>query len=284
MTDIPSPITRRSFLAGGVLVGGACALSSSALTASSSDAKDSFGTEGLPTLLELGTSQMTRIGRSVWVAQIAKGVWLHTTTDLIPGGYWFPANGLILERPAGSLLLDTGYTPEQAELLWQWANQNLSGPIVTVIPTDFHRDRLGGIDALKKHGVQAQAHPQICRLASENHLPVPDPINEFVDKPYRLASDCELFFPGAGHTRVNIVAWLPQHQLLMGGCFLKSVTSANLGNLADAVVSEWSGSIERLRAHYPAPKITVPGHGTISGDSITHTLKLLSAQATTQPS
>ena len=59
-----------------------------------------FGGEGLPTLLELGTDPMTRIGESVWVARIAPLLWLHTTTATIEGGYVFPANGLIVERPS----------------------------------------------------------------------------------------------------------------------------------------------------------------------------------------
>jgi len=56
---------------------------------------------------------------------------------------------------------------------------------------------------------------------------------------------------------------------------LKSVTSPDLGNLADAVVADWAGSTQRVRARYSTSKITVPGHGTISGDPVGHTLALL---------
>jgi metallo-beta-lactamase class B len=106
-------------------------------------------------------------------------------------------------------------------------------------------------------------------------MPVPEPINNFGAAPYRLDADCELFFPGAGHTRDNIVAWFPHQQVLFGGCFLKSVTSLDLGNVADAVVADWSTSVRRVRARYPSRRIAIPGHGTISGDPVGHTLALL---------
>jgi metallo-beta-lactamase class B len=234
-----------------------------------------FSSKGVPTLLELGTDPMQRIGETVWVAEIAPKLWLHSTTGAIPGNHMFPANGLILERATGSLLIDTGYTPEQAELLFQWSKLTLSGAITTVVSTDFHVDRIGGVDALKKLGVRAMAHPLICQLAAEHDMPVPEPLRTFGTKPYRFASDCELYFPGPGHTRANIVAWLPDQQVLFGGCFLKSTTSADLGNLADAVVSDWPASVRRMHEQYPTPKTVIPGHGTMKGDAVAQTLALL---------
>ena len=111
---------------------------------------------------------------------------------------------------------------------------------------------------------------------------VPTGTADFVKDVALLAAACQLFFLGAGHTRDNIVAWLPRHQVPFGGCFLKSVTSMDLGNLADAVVADWAGSVERAKARYMNPKITVPGHGTITGNVAAQTLALL-AEATDQP-
>jgi glyoxylase-like metal-dependent hydrolase (beta-lactamase superfamily II) len=109
----------------------------------------------------------------------------------------------------------------------------------------------------------------------EHHMPVPQPIKDFGQTPYQLDRECELFFPGAGHTYDNIVVWLPKEQILFGGCFLKSVTSPDLGNVADASVPDWADSLGRARRQYPAARIVVPGHGTISGDPFAKTLALL---------
>jgi glyoxylase-like metal-dependent hydrolase (beta-lactamase superfamily II) len=269
-----SRLTKRAFLAAG-----ACACCAGVVgrsfAATSPTSVGTFGDEGLPTLLELGTDPMTRIGETVWVTRIAPQLWLHTTTANIEGGYVFPANGLIIERPHGSLLIDTGYAPDQSELLLQWSNINLASPISSAIATHFHRDRTGGIDGLTAHRIRAMASPLTCALAREHDLPLPQPIKGFSEKPFRFAADCELFFPGAGHTRDNIVAWLPKHQVLFGGCFLKSVTSNDLGNVADANIPDWSASVRRAHAQYPLAKMSIPGHGTIAGDPVAQTLALL---------
>ena len=267
-------MTKRAFLAAG-----ACACCAGvvrpAFAATSPASVGAYGDQGLPTMLELGTDPMTRIGETVWVARIAPQLWLHTTTAVIQGGYVFPANGLIVERPKGSLLIDTGYAPDQAELLLQWSNINLASPISSAIATHFHRDRTGGIDSLRARRIRTLASPLTCTLAREHALPVPDPIKKFGDAPYKLGADCELFFPGAGHTRDNIVAWLPKHQILFGGCFLKSTTSDDLGNVADADIPDWPASVRRAHAQYPLAKMAIPGHGAIAGDTVAQTLALL---------
>jgi glyoxylase-like metal-dependent hydrolase (beta-lactamase superfamily II) len=231
-------------------------------------------TEGAPTILELGAAPMTRIGPTVWVARIAPAVWLHTTTHPV-GNAIYPANGLLLLRDGEAVLIDTGWTPEQAELLAEWVWREQKARLRLAVATHFHNDRTGGVEALKALGVRAVAHPLTCRLAQAHGLPTPEPLTGFSDGAFRLNDGCELFFPGPGHTRDNIVAYVPDAQILFGGCFLKSATSADLGNLSDAVVSDWAASVVRMRSRYSRPSIVVPGHGTVTGDAFGHTLTLL---------
>ena len=69
--------------------------------------------------------------------------------------------------------------------------------------------------------------------------------------------------------------WLPEQKLLNGGCFVRAATAGTLGNTADAVVSEWAASAERLQRRYPDAQIVIPGHG-VPGDVslLEHTRKL----------
>jgi metallo-beta-lactamase class B len=232
--------------------------------------------EGTPQALEPGMDSMTRLSKTVWVGRLAPQIWLHTTTDLIAGVGYYPANGLILEQRDGSLLIDTGYRPEQAETLIEWSREHLDAPISNAVVTHFHNDRTGGIPALERHGIRALAHPMTCDLTRANGLPVPEPIRGFDQNVHHLSPDCELFFPGAGHTRDNIVVWFRPQRVLFGGCFLKSGTSVSLGNLADADVAAWGYSITRMHQRYDNPEIAVPGHGTVAGDPIGTTLRLVS--------
>ncbi|HEU4653359.1 MAG TPA: subclass B1 metallo-beta-lactamase [Steroidobacteraceae bacterium] len=228
-------------------------------------------------MLELGTKRMHRIAESVWVSKLASGLWLHTTTDTIDEAHnvYFPANGLVLELEDESILIDTGYLPEHAEALIAWSKNELSHPITNAVVTHFHRDRTGGIRALEQAGIPTLAHSLTIELARDRGAAVPNIRLEFSGDTVQLSEGCELYFPGAGHTPDNIVVWLSSQRVLFGGCFLKSSSSGDLGNLRDANVSDWMSSLQRVRARYPARKIIVPGHGTVHGDAVAQTLRLL---------
>ena len=232
--------------------------------------------DGLPQALELGVAQMRRIDKTVWVAPLAQGAWLYTATALIEPGIYYPANGLVLERDGGSLLIDTAWSPEQAESLLAWSKEALPHPITQAVATHFHKDRIGGILGLRRSGIATLAHPLTCELARSRGVAAPEPIHGFVES-WRLGEDCELYFPGAGHSWDNIAVWLAAPAILYGGCFLKSATSKDLGNLQDADVGEWRASLTRTAARFAQARLTIPGHGAIAGDPVGHTLALLPA-------
>ena len=79
------------------------------------------------------------------------------------------------------------------------------------------------------------------------------------------ASGFELFYPGAGHTADNVVAYFPAAGVLFGGCLVKSDTATTVGNVADADVDAWPQTVARVRARYPEVDRVVPGHGAVSG-------------------
>ncbi len=242
--------------------------------ATSTESISKLGPEGVPTTLELGTERMTRIAQSVWLSRLAPGLWLHTTTAVIGQGVYFPANGLVLERDDGSLLIDTGYLPEHADALLRWSQKSLRSPIKQAVATHFHRDRTGGIPALQAAGIPTVAHPLTVELARSHGMAVPTGIADFPRDAARLSRDCELFFPGAGHTRDNIVVWLPRQRILFGGCLLVSDERGSR-HLGDAIVSDWGSTVRNVKVRYRSAKSVVPGHGTITGDPIARTLELL---------
>lgn len=86
----------------------------------------------------------------------------------------------------------------------------------------------------------------------------------------------EAFYPGEGHSKDNITVWLPQSQLLFGGCFIKSLEAKDLGNLSDANVEQWDDSVQKVIDKYPNVKTVVPGHGTWGDKGLLfHTLDLI---------
>jgi metallo-beta-lactamase class B len=67
-------------------------------------------------------------------------------------------------------------------------------------------------------------------------------------------------FFGEGHTRDNVVGYFPSEKILFGGCLIKEV-GARKGYLGDANVADWSGTVRKIKKHYPSVNIVVPGHG-----------------------
>ena len=230
----------------------------------------------LPTALEFAIEPMIAIGDSVWVAQIGQGLWVVSFTGVLDSGTVYPANGMLLETKTGSVVVDPGWSGVQAKSLLRWAREYLGKPVTTAVVTHSHADRTGGIEELAKAEVKVLALGRTRAAAEKAGLThLPDAVPELETKAYRDPAGFELFFPGAGHTPDNIVVYFPMHRVVFGGCLVKSETSPDLGNLADAVMADYPGSIERVMRAYPERRIVVPGHGSIAGDPLSHTLKLL---------
>jgi metallo-beta-lactamase class B len=91
-----------------------------------------------------------------------------------------------------------------------------------------------------------------------------------------------LYYPGETHSPDNITVYYPEKKILFGGCMIKELSAADLGNTDDANLEQWPVSIERLKAKYNEANvnIVIPGHGK-TGDIhlLDKTLELSKKQA-----
>jgi len=221
--------------------------------------------------------QMQRIATNLWLGRLTPNVWVHTTTHVLDGVGYYPANGAIVIDGNESLLIDTGWNAADAStILAEWERLR-HPPISKALVTHFHYDRTGGIGALAKRGIPTFGNPLTVGLALDNGYPVPRPLHNLERSRQRLGT-VDVFYPGAGHTIDNIVAWIPSDGVLFGGCLVKSTTAPDLGNVADGDLTAYPATIHRV-AHTYAPRHVIPGHGTIAGDSISHTKTMAVAAA-----
>jgi glyoxylase-like metal-dependent hydrolase (beta-lactamase superfamily II) len=72
---------------------------------------------------------------------------------------------------------------------------------------------------------------------------------------HRGGREIQLLFLGRGHTGGDVVVYLPQERLVATGDLL----TAGLSYLGDAYVTDWSGTLDRLRAL--DFDVVLPGHG-----------------------
>ena len=204
-----------------------------------------------------------QISPQLQVQQLADGLWLHRTEQTLSNGAVFTANGLLLETPDGIWLLDTAWGFYPTRDLLHWIDVVLKKPVRKAIATHAHDDRTGGVVALAERGIPLQVTAQTGAIAAEQQITPLQVVTDLAPGGVYQDGPVQWFYPGPGHTADNIVLWLPQYQLLHGGCFVKAPRYPGLGNIADADVAAWPASLQRLKAQYPQAVSVVPGHGDV---------------------
>jgi metallo-beta-lactamase class B len=202
---------------------------------------------------------------------------MHVTLDPVSR---YPSNGMLLETGTESVLFDTGNDDRETDLILDWAKNRLGKPVRRAVITHAHNDRLGGLGALRRAGITATAlETTVARAAAQGLIAAAEKLTPggggsgvLLDSVAGLAraatrdvAGFELFFPGAGHSPDNIVAYFPTQRVLFGGCLIKPDSATTTGNVADADVAEWPKTVARVAARYRDASTVIPGHGAISG-------------------
>lgn len=232
--------------------------------------------------LALANSQPVKkivIDDDIELIELQDSVFIHETWHHDKQYGRFPSNGMIAVRNGKALMIDTPVDHDKTERLVRYLSDSLSVKVTRLIIGHYHDDCLGGLGFLQKIDVESVAHELTVKKCKEIGLPVPSKsfsdslIFDFYGEPV----ECRFF--GAGHSFDNITVYFPAQNILFGGCLVKSLHSKNLGNLSDAVVSEWDQTIQKLIDRYTDVQIIVPGHGSYGGKALLmHTIGLVEKQ------
>ena len=85
-------------------------------------------------------------------------------------------------------------------------------------------------------------------------------------------------FFGEGHTKDNIVSYIPSEKVLFGGCLIKEINGTR-GYVAEGNVREWSSTVRKVKARFGETKMVIPGHGVSGGqDLLDYTMTLFSVE------
>lgn len=190
----------------------------------------------------------------------------------------FPANGLYIVTANGIILIDTPWDEAQTQQLVDTLQRRYKQKIKLCISTHFHSDRTAGLDLLKKNGVKTYATVLTNQLA-KRHGNKQAEFTFSKDTVFNVGGGVavQTFFPGGGHTKDNIVVWLPQSKVLFGGCLIKSMETNSIGYTADANIPEWPGSITRVKNRFKNIRYLIPGHQGWQGDMLMfgHTISIV---------
>jgi len=216
------------------------------------------------------------IDNDIQLIQLEDSVFIHVTWHQSENFGRFPSNGLIIIKNGLALMVDTPMDNDKTERLTKFLNDSMSVRLTKFIACHYHDDCLGGLEYLQSIGIESIANYLTIKKCKEIGLPIPSiHFNDSLKFNFN-GEPVECVFFGAGHTFDNIVVYLPNKKLLFGGCLVKSGSSRVLGNTSDAVVNEWSQTINKILTTYPEVKTVVPGHGS-SGDIrlLYHTIDLV---------
>ncbi|MBU2905256.1 MULTISPECIES: subclass B1 metallo-beta-lactamase [Arenibacter] len=185
-------------------------------------------------------------------------------------------NGMLVVYENEALVFDTPTDDESSLELINYVTKKLNCEIKVVVPTHFHGDCVGGLEAFYKYNIPAYASNSTIELLGAKDKVFSRPMNGFVDSLALNIGGKKVYveYFGEGHTKDNVIGYVPLDNAIFGGCLIKEV-GATKGNLEDANVKTWSNTVRKIKQKYPAAKIIIPGHGIAGGtELLDYTIKL----------
>lgn len=172
---------------------------------------------------------------------------------------------MIVINGGEALVFDTPADNESSKELISWLETEQKLKVKGVLATHFHDDCVGGLDAFHAKGIPSYGSFKTNSLAKAEGNLVPE--NGFEDDLILEVGKLKVVtrFLGEGHTRDNVVTYVPSDQVLFGGCLIKEV-GAGVGFLGDANTAAWSETVTRVKSTFSDVRTVIPGHGKI-GDS-----------------
>ncbi|MBB6372522.1 subclass B1 metallo-beta-lactamase [Chryseobacterium shigense] len=209
------------------------------------------------------------------IIQLSDGIYQHISYKDTESFGKVPCNGMIVKDGNEAVVLDTPTNDKSSGELISWVKNNLHSKINAVVVTHFHDDSLGGLKEFDKNNIPSYAGDKTIELAKKQiGFGVPD--HGFSDAITLNAGKHQILvkYFGEGHTKDNVVAYVPDEKTMFGGCLIKEM-DATKGYLGDANIQAWSNTVEKVKVQYPDVKLVVPGHGEIGGkELLDYTIKL----------
>jgi metallo-beta-lactamase class B len=221
------------------------------------------------------TSQLVAAQPKLEINHLTTDFYIFTTYQAYKGTI-FPANGMYVVTSGGVILIDSPWDTTQFQPLLDSIQKRHQMRVVLALATHSHEDRTAGLEFLKARGVKTYTSRLTDKISRKDHQKRAEFLFQF-DTTFTVGQHSfEAFYPGPGHTEDNIVVWFPATRLLYGGCLIKSVEARNLGNLADADVVSWPGTLGNIKKRYGEFDYVIPGHQKWTDNTaVDHTLLLL---------
>ncbi|MCT2409557.1 subclass B1 metallo-beta-lactamase [Chryseobacterium antibioticum] len=208
------------------------------------------------------------------IIQLSDGIYQHISYLNTDSFGKVECNGMIVKDGNETVILDTPTNDKSTGELIDWIKNSLHSKVNAVVATHFHDDCLGGLKEFDKNNIPSYANNKTIELAKQAGAHVPGyGFNETITLNAGKHKIVVKFF-GEGHTKDNVVAYVPDEKAMFGGCLIKEM-DATKGYLGDANVQSWSQTVDKVKTEYPDVEMVMPGHGEIGGkELLDYTIRL----------
>src|SRR5271163_3992369 len=167
-------------------------------------------------------------------------------------------NSAVIVGDDGCLVFDAQATPAMANKVIERVRTVTDKPIKYVVLSHYHAVRVLGASAYKAQGIIAsqETHRLVEDAQSIPGLTWPTLTFEGEMSIYLGKREVRLMQLGAGHTSGDIVAWVPDAEVMFSGDLIEYHSACYCG---DAHLREWPATLNEIRAFNP--KAIAPGRG-----------------------
>ncbi len=213
-------------------------------------------------------NEIITINNDIQLIHLGDSVFIHKTFDTFDDYGRISSNGLLVIKNGKAIMIDTPMDNAKTQLLTDYISGTLNTTFEMVIVGHYHNDCLGGLDFVHSKNIQSVGNTLTGEKCDE--LGYTKPRITF-DKSFDFdlnGLNVYCYYPGGGHTTDNIVVYIREYNLLFGGCLIKAMGSTNLGNIADADLSNWKQSVHTVINRFPDVETVIPGHGEPGGPEL----------------
>lgn len=205
---------------------------------------------------------------SLKIEQLSDHVYRHVSYLQTDGFGKVACNGMLLISDGKALIFDTPATNEVSKELIDWVETTQKSEVTGVVINHFHDDCLGGLEVFHKKKIVSYANQMTIDLLQEKNAAVIPEIGFRNTHEIQLGEKRSInrYF-GPGHTKDNIISYIPDEEIVFGGCMIKSL-KAGKGYTGAADVEEWPKTVEKIKQTYPQVKVVIPGHGKAGGSEL----------------
>lgn len=200
--------------------------------------------------------------------------YIYTTYNFYEGNP-IPAHGMYLVTKDGVVMFDTPWDTTQFQPLLDSILLKHKQRVTTVLATHWHSDRTEGLEYYSKQGVKTYTTVLTDELSKKNNK---KRANFLMHKDTTFKIDkfsFEVYYPGEGHTKDNIIIWFEQEKILYGGCLIKGAEAKDLGFVGDANTKAYEATLKNVQQKCKNPKhIIVSHHNWQNKQSLKHSIQL----------